>query len=190
MIPPAALEKAGYTVAERVLYATHRPADLQRLQRQFSLPTARADVAALDREAPSTLGTFWWVFGLALLLSLGGTLAATGLAAADLRDLDIVSAVGGPPRTRRAILAAQAGFIAGIGALVGAAGGAVMGAASAVPLTRRGQPLDALDGLGPAALAVPWAATALVVLGPPLLAALVAGLVTRSRQGPPGRRFS
>ncbi|TXK38661.1 FtsX-like permease family protein [Nonomuraea sp. C10] len=191
VIPPAALEKAGYTVAERVLYATHRSADVQRLQRQLSMPSARADVAVLDREAPSTLGMFWWVFGLALLLSLGGTLAATGLAAADLRrDLDIVSAVGGPPRTRRAILAAQAGFIAGIGALVGAAGGAVMGAAMAVPLTRERQPLGALDGLGPAVIAVPWAATALVVLGPPLLAALVAGLVTRSRQGPPGRRFA
>ncbi|MFD2349238.1 ABC transporter permease [Nonomuraea ferruginea] len=82
------------------------------------------------------------------------------------------------------------GFIAGIGALVGAAGGAVMGAAMAVPLTRERQPLGALDGLGPAVIAVPWAATALVVLGPPLLAALVAGLVTRSRQGPPGRRFA
>ncbi|MGI5273870.1 FtsX-like permease family protein [Nonomuraea sp. CA-218870] len=188
VVPPAVLEKAGYTVAERVLYTTHRSADLRRLQRQLSLPTARADVAALDVEVPSTLGMFWWVFGLALVLSLGGTFAATGLAAADLRrDLDIVSAVGGSPRTRRAILAAQAGFIAGIGALVGAVGGAVMGAALAVPLTRRDLPPD---GLEPAVFTVPWTATALVVLGAPLLAVLLAGLLTRSRQAPPGRRFA
>lgn len=69
-------------------------------------------------------------------------------------------------------------------------GGAVMGAAAAVPLTRRGQSPDALDGLWPVVFAVPWTATAVVVLGAPLLAALLAGLLTRSRQGPPGRRFA
>lgn len=188
VIPPAALEKEGYAVAERLLFATHRPDDLPRLQRQLSLPTGRADVWIFDREMPSTLGTLWWAFGMALLLSLGGTLAATGLAAADLRrDLDIVSAVGAPPRTRRAILAAQAAFIAGIGTVVGAVGGAVMGTAAAVPMTRRGEPVE---GLGPVVLSVPWTAIALVVVGAPLLAALIAGLVTRSRQGPPPRRLA
>jgi putative ABC transport system permease protein len=181
VIPPAALERAGYPVAERVLYAAHRPDDPQRLQQQLSLPTARADVTVADRDIPSTLGTFWWAFGLALLLGVGGTLAATGLAAADLRrDLDTIAAVGGPPRVRRTILAVQAGFVAGLGAVVGAAGGAVMGAVVAVPVTR---------GVGPAVVAVPWTAVTLVVLGPPVLAALLAGLVTRGHREPLARRL-
>ncbi|WP_049556855.1 ABC transporter permease [Nonomuraea sp. SBT364] len=194
LIPGAALREAGLKVAERKLYAAHQPADLEGLQQRVR--AANVDAYARvengwDDHYPAR--ALWLGLGLAVVLVLGGTFAATGLAAADMRrDLDTVSAVGAPPRVRRLIVAAQAGYIAGLGALVGVVAGAVMGVAAAWALTRTrgawtGAPGEFLFGLGLPTIAVPWLFCAAIVLGLPVVAAVVAGLVTRGRPAPARR---
>ncbi|WP_327106395.1 FtsX-like permease family protein [Nonomuraea glycinis] len=182
VLPPEAFTEAGFKLAERRLYAAHRPADLPLLERRLSVATGKADVHLESGPGDPSTPLFPTLLGVALVLGLGGTFAATGLAAADMRrDLDTVSAVGAPPRVRRLIVAAQAGFVAGLGTLVGAVAGGVMGTAASWPMSRHartsGGPLD-YDALF---VAVPWSFTAAIVVGLPLLAALVAGLVTRAR---------
>ncbi|WP_336205991.1 FtsX-like permease family protein [Nonomuraea sp. LPB2021202275-12-8] len=189
VLPPQALTGAGLQLKEWRLYAAHRPADRPRLERQLSLPTGKADVQVENGPDDPPTAQFWILLGVALVLGLGGTFAATGLAAADMRrDLDTVSAVGAPPRVRRLIVAAQAGYVAGLGTSVGAVAGAVMGVAASVPLTRFAGFPDGTSAL--ATVAVPWLFTAAIVLGLPVLAALVAGVVTRTRPGPPARRLA
>jgi putative ABC transport system permease protein len=86
--------------------------------------------------------------------------------------------VGAAPWTRRLVVAAQAGYVAGLGAAVGLAGGLVIGIALTWPLIgRQGRFLDP----GPTTIAVPWPYLAAIVVGLPILAAVVAGLVTRTR---------
>ena len=182
VLPPEAFTEAGFKLAERRLYAAHRPADLPLLERRLSVATGKADVHLESGPGDPSTPLFPTLLGVALVLGLGGTFAATGLATADMRrDLDTVSAVGAPPRVRRLIVAAQAGFVAGLGTLVGAVAGGVMGIAASWPMSRHartsGGPLD-YDALF---VAVPWSFTAAIVVGLPLLAALVAGLVTRAR---------
>ncbi|MFC4112405.1 FtsX-like permease family protein [Nonomuraea zeae] len=187
LIPASAVRAAGLDVAERAVYTTGIPADLDSLDRLGRDLRAVSGIAFLDTvEGPDDglLNTLLVLLGAALVVVLGGTFAATGLAAADMRqDLDTLSAVGGPSRTRRLVVAAQAGYIALLGALVGLAGGAVSGLALSYPLTR--EFYGTLEGIvgapGPVTISIPWLFLAGVVLGLPLLAALLAGLVTRTR---------
>nr|WP_180903885.1 ABC transporter permease [Nonomuraea indica] len=72
-------------------------------------------------------------------------------------------AIGAPPRTLRAVVAGQALYISGLGALVGLLAGTVTGLALARPMTT----LGAGD---PATIAVPWLFLAAVVVGLPVLA--------------------
>ncbi|MGW0806997.1 FtsX-like permease family protein [Nonomuraea sp. NPDC002799] len=173
VLPPSALTGAGLKTAERRLYAMHQPADPERFERDLRAVHGNVHVA-LTRSDDEIVYLLAAALAGALILVLGGTLAATGLAAADMRgDLDTLSAVGGRPRTRRLVVASQAGYIAGLGAVLGLAGGIVAG----VALTWR---TASRYGL-PEYFSVPWAFVAAVVLGLPLLAALLAGLFTRAR---------
>lgn len=125
--------------------------------------------------------------GLALLLLgavggvllLGGTLSAALLALSDARpDFATLMAVGAPPTVRRAVAAAYAAVIGLLGALLGAAAGFVPGVAVSFPLTRTPAPVT---GLPSSFLDIPWLLVLYVVLGVPLLAALGAAGLTRSR---------
>jgi putative ABC transport system permease protein len=177
VLPAAAVRALGFETKERRLYAMHAPADELRLERDLTAVSGEADLY-VEKAYQDDFAPLWLLLGGVLILVLGGTFAATGLAAADMRaDLNTLAAVGGPPRTRRLVVAAQAGYIAGLGALVGLVAGAVSGIALVFPLTRVG------DGLapGPTTIDVPWLFLAGVVVGLPLLAALVAGLFTRTR---------
>jgi putative ABC transport system permease protein len=80
------------------------------------------------------------------------------------------------------VVATQAGFIAATGTLVGLVAGLVTGIALTWPMTRHGAAGggSVLDP-GPTVVAVPWLPVAVGVVGLPILAALVAGLVTRTR---------
>ena len=87
-------------------------------------------------------------------------------------------AVGAPPGVRQALAAAYAAVLGFLGALLGAVAGFVPGIAVSFPLTRSattvtGQPSSFLD--------IPWLLVLYVVLGVPLLAALGAACLTRSR---------
>jgi putative ABC transport system permease protein len=113
------------------------------------------------------------------VLMLGGTLTATFLALSDARpDLATLSAVGASPRTRRAVAAAYALVVGFVGAVLGAAVGFIPGIAVTYPLTapyNTGEP-------GPSHyLDVPWTLILTLVVGLPLLTALIVGLTARSR---------
>jgi putative ABC transport system permease protein len=119
------------------------------------------------------------VGGLAVLV---GTLTATGLALADSRpDLATLAAVGARPRTRRVMAAAQALVIGLVGAVTGVLVGLVPGIAVTWPLTsnQSGSSGSALTH-GPI-IAVPWLLLAAVGVAVPVIAALFAGTVVRSR---------
>ncbi|MEV5896960.1 FtsX-like permease family protein [Nonomuraea fuscirosea] len=180
VIPASVLKKAGFETAERRLYATlpqpvpdHLEPDLQALAIGASVVVIEDDS---DEQYALMLGA---LLAAAVILVLGGTFAATGLAAADMRrDLDTLSAVGGPPLTRRLVVAAQAGYIAGLGAVTGLVAGLV----TATAMTQ-GMRMARVSG----GLALPWPFLAALVLGLPLLAALIAGAFTRTRPAPARR---
>jgi putative ABC transport system permease protein len=107
--------------------------------------------------------------GAAALITLGATAVATALSAADSRpDLVTLAAVGAGPWLRRRFAAHQAATVAVLGTLLGALAGLVP--AYGVIRAHGGMPF-----------AVPWQTIGFIVLGVPVLAALVTGGLTRSR---------
>ncbi|WP_188191618.1 FtsX-like permease family protein [Nonomuraea sp. SYSU D8015] len=185
IVPAGVLAQAGFKAVPRTLYAAG--VTVEELPLQTHLRVVGAETAYINLERGYDEDRFFVLLillGAALVLVLGGTFAATGLAAADMRqDLDTLSAVGGAPRVRRLVVAAQAAYISGLGALVGLPAGAVSGIVATWPLTREGfrQQGDPVAAFGPTTIDVPWLFLAGVVIGLPLLAALVAGAFTRTR---------
>ncbi|MEU7002019.1 FtsX-like permease family protein [Nonomuraea sp. NPDC046570] len=176
VLPPIAVEKDGRKVVERQLYAALPSVDANSLARELMAVNERAEVRAEKGFRQEIAVMLWILLGGALVLVVGGTLVATALATADMRpDLDTLSAVGARSRTRRLVVAGQAAYVAGLGAVVGLVAGAVIGVALAWPLTA-----GTRDGSG-AMVAVPWPFVLVVVLGLPVLAALVAGAFARTR---------
>jgi putative ABC transport system permease protein len=113
------------------------------------------------------------------LVTLGGTLVATGLAGADARaDLATMAAIGAAPATRRRIAMSQAAVVAALGAGLGLIAGLVPGIAIAYPLTGRSYGPPGLDTVY---VDVPWLVLGILVVAVPTLAVLTAGLFTRSR---------
>ncbi|MEV4086548.1 ABC transporter permease, partial [Nonomuraea fuscirosea] len=166
--------------AERRLYATlPRPVPDQ-LEPDLQALAIGAAVVVIDDDSDEQYALMLGaLLAAAVILVLGGTFAATGLAAADMRrDLDILSAVGGRPLTRRLVVAAQAGYIAGLGAVTGLVAGLV----TATAMTQGLRTARVSGGL-----AMPWPFLAVLVLGLPLLAALIAGVFTRTRPAPARR---
>jgi putative ABC transport system permease protein len=165
---------------ENSLFASHEPADEERLHRALNAVTAGVQISVQRRGDEEAFAVLLVLLGAATVLVLGGTFAATGLAAADMRqDLDTMSAVGAPPRVRRLVVAAQAAYISGLGAVAGLVGGVVAGAAMLLARWGADRPwvLDAAE-----AVHIPWGFLAGLVVGLPLLAALVAGAFTRTWQ--------
>ena len=123
----------------------------------------------------------------ALVVAIAAAGIATGLAAVDSQaDLATLAAVGAAPRIRRTLSGFQCAVIAAMGALLGSAAGLVPAAAlwrSHGMNQRAGY--DAQQGvvlLPPSEwLTVPWGSIALIVVGLPLLAWLLAAGFTRSR---------
>ncbi|GAA0921729.1 ABC transporter permease [Nonomuraea longicatena] len=182
VIPPSAVRKIGLSAVPRVLYGLHDVPDPERFAGQIKAVVWDAEVRFPWGDNRSM--AIWIMVGAAAFLMLGGTFVATGLAAADLRrDLNTMAAVGAAPRTRRRIVAAQAGYISGLGALMGLLVGLPMGLALAWPagaVTIPG-PSGFQVMLQEPTIAIPWLPLALVVVGLPLLAALVAGLFAPTR---------
>ncbi|WP_062428564.1 ABC transporter permease [Herbidospora daliensis] len=175
LLPLSFVRQAGFTASPRQLYAMH---DLPRdstLWSDLTKVTKRVSIAT-ESGPPDPSGPIWlWIWlGAAVLLVVGGTLAATRLAAADMRpDRATMLAIGAPPWTLRWTVAGQALFIAGLGAVIGLGAGTVTGVALARPMTSQGSG-------DPATIALPWAFLATLVVGLPLLAAAIA-LVFRAR---------
>ncbi len=113
--------------------------------------------------------------GGSALLVLGASGIATGLAAADGRaDLSTLAAVGATPGLRRRLAALQSAVTAVLGTVLGVAAGLVPAYGLLVAL-------NADDPLVRYPYLVPWALLGVTVLVVPLLAALAAGALTRSR---------
>ncbi|MEV6866867.1 FtsX-like permease family protein [Streptosporangium subroseum] len=174
LLPRDLVEQAGFSTAERQLYAMYRPPADSTLSRDLAKVTPRVTVASEEgyRNVPDP-GLWGWLVG-ALVLVVGGTLAATRLASADMRPERVtMMAIGAPPGTLRMVVAGQALYISGLGALVGLVAGTVTGVALSRPMTTHG----AGD---PATIAIPWPFVIAVVVGLPILAT-VAALITRTR---------
>nr|WP_062341558.1 ABC transporter permease [Herbidospora sakaeratensis] len=183
LLPLAFAEQAGFTATPRQLYAKHDLPTDSTLWSDLTKVTQRVSIAT-EPGPQNPSGPIWlWIWlGAAVLLVVGGTLAATRLAAADMRpDRATMLAIGAPPWTLRWAVAGQALFIAGLGAAVGLAAGTVTGVALSRPMTSQG----AGD---PATIAMPWAFLATLVVGLPLLAGAIA-LIFRVR-APLTRRLS
>lgn len=103
------------------------------------------------------------------VVTLGAAGVATGLAQADARaDLATLAAVGAAPRVRRVLTAFQAAVIAGLGAVLGTVSGFV-------PM------LAYLYADTEFRVVIPWLNLLGIAVVVPAVAALLAGLLTRSR---------
>jgi putative ABC transport system permease protein len=182
LVPPSFVQRYGLRAVPTALVLSGPPLSRDQESR------LREVLAGVDRTAylyvergyqtpGSTKVVLWILFGMALVLMLGGTLTATFLALSDARpDLATLSAVGASPRTRRGVAAAYAVVVGLVGAVLGAAVGFIPGIAISYPLTRT----YAL--LGPSHyLDIPWLLIGAIVVGLPLLTASAVGLLARSR---------
>jgi putative ABC transport system permease protein len=103
-------------------------------------------------------------------MALIAGLMVTALALADGRsDIATLAAVGAPPRARRRIAAASAGYVSLLGCTVGAVSG-LAAAWVLIPLLR-----------GAPTWVTPWQAVVGVIVGVPLVTTAAAYLFTRSR---------
>ncbi|MEU9884855.1 FtsX-like permease family protein [Sphaerisporangium sp. NPDC051011] len=165
--------------------AVHRVtlAEEDRVVRQVAAVTRVAQVRV--ERGPQRAGSIVTVLLLAaaITLVLGGTFAATGLAAADARpDVATLGAIGAPPRVRRFVTAGQAWFIAATGVTLGAAVGFVPGVAATLEAANVILPEGVNQFTTHVPLVViPWASIAALVLLLPLVAAVVAGVFARTR---------
>jgi putative ABC transport system permease protein len=183
---PAAAERIGLPVTDAGLVAV-----LDRLPTGQEQDRAQGALERLGLDAPlyvergytSDAGAALLALALAsAILVLGASGIATGLAAADGRaDLATLAAVGATPSVRRALAAFQSAVTAGLGTALGIVAGLV----PAIGLLRA---LNSTAGRPPGfvqelryPLVIPWEHLAITALAVPLLAALAAALLTRSR---------
>ncbi|WP_326999685.1 hypothetical protein OHA72_31655 [Dactylosporangium sp. NBC_01737] len=117
---------------------------------------------------------------VAAVIALGAAGIATGLAAVDSRpDLATLGAVGASPGVRRRLTLSQAGVIAGLGSLLGAAAGIGAGWAVLAALNRETLSVWPSDVTYP--LSIPWPNVVVAVLVVPVVAMLGTALFTRAR---------
>ena len=115
------------------------------------------------------------LFGGFALLLLIVTLISTALSLAEQRaDLGTFAAVGATRGTRRRLAAAQASVVALIGAVLGIAVGVVPGVALTYPLTSQSwDPTTGVEIHRAPIIEIPWLPLTAVVVGVPLIAALL-----------------
>ncbi|NJQ06327.1 ABC transporter permease [Streptomyces lonarensis] len=194
LISAAAVEAAGYQVADHALVlATERqPADAEMQALRAALDVLPGDIYVYVEEGhTSDAEIVLLVLGLfAMVVTLGAAGIATGLAQADSEaDLATLSAVGAPPRVRRTLSGLQCGVIALMGVILGALSGVVPGTAIVLSEFRTEHEhwqnsLDRTPETEPQLfLELPWETILQLVVVVPLVAAVVAALMTRSTPG-------
>ncbi|MEU0934864.1 FtsX-like permease family protein [Embleya sp. NPDC005971] len=178
----AAVEPAGL-----VYDAGRSPSDVQkqRLEDQVAKVSEQSFVFVERGFQPTSDARMLLLAVFALVITVGASGVATGLALADAqKDLATLGAVGAPPSVRRRLSAFQSGVIALLGTALGLAAGVLAGV-----VVRRGQksalwdamPADAKSRLHAPELVIPWTRMGLALIVLPILAALLAALLTRSR---------
>lgn len=190
LLSPSAARRAGVAAETRALLVSgtrigpSAEQDLVEAVRGTSSRFSAYVERGYDADGGEQLLVLAVLAGVAALLMLGGSLTASALALSDARpDLATLAAVGAPPRTRRLIAAAYAGALGLIGALVGVAVGLVPGIAAAYSMTSNPFGAGGVPGarVPDSFVHVPWPLLAGIVIGLPLLTALVAALTSRSR---------
>ena len=180
VLPPALAKKAGLTATTVGLDVSHPglSEDQEKsLDAQLrALPTpAGISVERGYQASDDVLILQGLLFLLAAVLMLGGTLTAMFLALSDARpDLATLSAVGAEARVRRKVAASYTFVVAFVGAVLGLCVGLVPGIAVTRPLTEHNY-LDA----GPF-LDIPWLLILAVVIGLPVLTAVIVGACVRA----------
>ncbi|MEU7867671.1 FtsX-like permease family protein [Dactylosporangium sp. NPDC049140] len=116
----------------------------------------------------------------AAVITLGAAGIATGLSAVDSRpDHATLGAVGASPGVRRRLALSRAGLIAGLGSLLGGAGG--LGAGAAVLAALNGGSVLHWPSEPPIPFTPPWPSLAVTLVVVPLIAMAAGGLLTRAR---------
>ncbi|MFE6664155.1 FtsX-like permease family protein [Streptomyces sp. NPDC057697] len=118
------------------------------------------------------------------LVTLGAAAITTGLAKADAEaDLNTLSAVGAPPGVRRKLSGFQCVVVALTGVVLGTLSGLVPAVALRLVDLRKALQTMRMDPMESAytPIVLPWATLALLVVGVPLVAGLLATALTRSR---------
>jgi putative ABC transport system permease protein len=127
----------------------------------------------------------------ATVITLGAAGIATGLAQADSEaDLATLAAVGAPPRVRRTLSGLQCAVIAGMGVVLGTVSGVIPGIGLLLAQHRSdlanwekwGGPLSGVTE-PQLFIEAPWMTAGQLLMVVPLLAGLLAALLTRSRIG-------
>lgn len=184
VLSPAAAARLGLPVVPvGVLAVGDRPptsAEEDRARKALQVLGIRPVLVERGPEPRSEAGLLALLVGSAVIV-LGASGVATGLAAAEGRpDLATLAAVGASPRTRRRLAAFQSAVIAVLGSLLGVAAGLVpaLGMVRALNAAAGQEPIPRLD---PYPIVLPWTNLVVTLIAVPLLAALAAGLLSRSR---------
>ncbi|MEV4622927.1 FtsX-like permease family protein [Asanoa sp. NPDC049573] len=182
-LSPAAVAALGLeTVPEGFVIATARVPD-QAAQDRLAASVAELPgrgYASVETGPPTGTPTEVLILAAAaILVALGATFVATGLAAADgRRDLSTLAAIGAAPSVRRVLTLSQSGVIAGLGSLLGTAAGLGSGWAILAAYNRQ------FAGNWPREVPYPFAVPGVVLLllvSIPVIAMLGTGLLTRAR---------
>jgi putative ABC transport system permease protein len=180
LLPVEAARRAGLTVTEDGSIWQPRSAPTEADQQRAAAAVAKVTAdgyLGVERgyQSHATL-TLLGLTVFAAVVALGAAGIATGLAAADSQqDLATLAAVGAAPRIRRTLSGFQCGVIAAMGALLGAVSGVV----PAVALRKVEQAAAGTDRV--VSIVFPWSQMALTVVALPLLAVVLAALLSRSR---------
>jgi putative ABC transport system permease protein len=188
MYPLSAAQQLGVTPKIKGLVADTRrmPTKAEEAKTLAAVESAGGLTLLVERgyENDYSIGLLALVIA-AMVVGLGGTFAAVGLAAAESRaDIATLAAVGAGPSVRRRLAASQAGVIAGLGSVLGVFSGLVAGWV----LIRMKQSPGGWGEIGVFdhwssdwRLVLPWPHLLAIGIGIPLLAIAVGFLTTRSR---------
>jgi putative ABC transport system permease protein len=193
IVPPTVAAKLGVAVKDLGVFArdTRAPSDREKQQLAGRLNAIEPELYDYI-ESGYHDDRAWMMYalvGVAAVIAIGAAVIATALADVDGRaDLVTLGAVGAAPRTRRVLSLSRAGVVAGVGAVLGTAAGFIPAIAyvraTRLPASAIARVAGVYTAQKPPAqlyLVVPWLPTAAILIGIPLLAALLAGAFSRSR---------
>ncbi|MGW2589222.1 FtsX-like permease family protein [Streptomyces sp. NPDC001515] len=188
IMPRKTAERIGLHTQEggSVYAVPHRPSDAEDQRVAATIEEAGGGVWLQTDPGPGDRDdtTLLILTLFAGVVTLGAAAITTGLAKADAEaDLTTLSAVGAPPRVRRALSGFQCMTVAFTGVLLGTVAGLVP--AVAVRLTDLGKSMEAMR-VNPmesayTPIVMPWTAIGVLAVAVPLLAGLLAAVFSRSR---------
>ncbi|WP_433546621.1 FtsX-like permease family protein [Streptomyces sp. CA-294286] len=195
LVPPAAAKAAGFTTvpyglvfSTSALPSTEQTQSLNGAFDKIGLTTTPYIESGYSGSTGIVLLALTVFAGL---VTIGAAGIATGLAQADAEpDLKTLTAVGAPPRVRRALSGFQCGTVALMGVVLGSAAGVLPSIGLLLNQRRadaslRQESIDQGWGDGMSTteipIVIPWETLGALVIAVPVGAALLAALVTRSR---------